>query len=809
MLTNVSNVIGNVYNKVRGTQVETPSATTLRAPSPITTQSQTIVDTSIVPVSAIGNPEFQFKVPLSRPPKQIDTMGNEEKLKLLFADDSFKNIKDPGSKIHKWMKHYLENLINLYSKKIITYSTELASIMTLIASTNDKLKDLYKEEYNNAELEKLQEDLGLSETHITKVKMTSTEFREKVKELRDKHFPSYVTKVSKKATFMQLYVKCVTKKDEFEKVLQYITSTTQSPIAGGGKKKKNIEEEDDESEQDNSSQSDADLPADTETKAETALPNTITYDKHYTITKYNNQKQMKNEVERKAKKNKWSSSRRDQILIWEDERIRKENLINKREQSSAKRNEKAAMTTEQKEALAKQKAELAEQKAAQREKEKAEKAENAKAERKKALAEAVAKARSLNIDEAVLNKDPPKVILKNLVEQLQSVVKIIGGLTSRARQNVRDKLSALVLNIGYPEVPDDEKEMFLNYAVLGDAGLGKTKAAGVIGKVFSKTNLLINVKDKINEYTPKDFKGEYLGQSSIKAYDVLMENLESVMFIDEAYGFGDCERLPNGGAKLNNGTQNQYGREALEEMLVFCDKFQGMSSIIIAGYAAAVNSCFFGLNSGLHRRFPHKLILQVYSSDELIDLFKNHFAKKLIENGYKFQGVIEDFITEKGGVDTLKYFNNQGGDMQNIFGYFKTNLKLKMAEAMTEGIDIKSHDFEPYIKEAEKDAVANFTLQKESERISEDDPGRKKEMIPRSTWDEAFATVFGSYPHAEDESEYQSAQGSSETPKPEVQREGGRTHRKKLRIKKTKMRKHVNKRRSKQGRTKKGRTKRR
>ena len=78
------------------------------------------------------------------------------------------------------------------------------------------------------------------------------------------------------------------------------------------------------------------------------------------------------------------------------------------------------------------------------------------------------------------------------------------------------------------------------------------------------------------------------------------------MFIDEAYA-------------LNSGYSNDFGSEAVDEILKFMEDHRKDMVIIFAGYTKEMSE-FLQMNSGLESRVPNVFDFEDYSLDELVQI---------------------------------------------------------------------------------------------------------------------------------------------------------------------------------------------
>ncbi|MEM3858280.1 MAG: AAA family ATPase [Candidatus Micrarchaeaceae archaeon] len=195
---------------------------------------------------------------------------------------------------------------------------------------------------------------------------------------------------------------------------------------------------------------------------------------------------------------------------------------------------------------------------------------------------------------------------------------------------------------------------FQNILIYGDSGIGKTKLAKVIGYVYSHCGILL--KDNVYITTKRSFTTPFVNESARKTLKILLSNLESVIFIDEAYD------LVN-----QNIYYSDHGIEAVTEMINFMDKMIGLSIIICAGYEDLMKERFLSSNQGLARRFPHVLTLKKYNSKELtlilIDFMHKKYPDIIInENICNYLYTIINCVNKKNE----KVFDKQAGSIENL-----------------------------------------------------------------------------------------------------------------------------------------------
>lgn len=208
------------------------------------------------------------------------------------------------------------------------------------------------------------------------------------------------------------------------------------------------------------------------------------------------------------------------------------------------------------------------------------------------------------------------------------------------RKTAKDTISKIL----YTFSKNDKylRNKFLNFSIYGSPGSGKTKLGSVISYVFSKCGIL--GIEKLTIKTPNNL-----------SEDDFIDNLESVLFIDEAYQFANnCTGDINNPKFSATTTRNNE----LIDLINFMDKFVGLEVMIFAGYEKEMKNCFLKLNQGLARRIPNIILLESYTSKELMEIFKNEISK--YEN--------EKFILSEKDYNYIYSFIDEYKDLFEYFG---------------------------------------------------------------------------------------------------------------------------------------------
>lgn len=250
--------------------------------------------------------------------------------------------------------------------------------------------------------------------------------------------------------------------------------------------------------------------------------------------------------------------------------------------------------------------------------------------------------------------------LSNIMNDKDNGILSIKG---SARENVRRYLYSQIYI--FSKAPELYYKNFANFTLMGSAGAGKTKIAGVLGYTYGHLGVLAG-EGKFLIVTRADLVAGYIGHTAPKTRDYLSKILEGVLLIDEAYQLSTC---PNEKGEFMS---SDFGAEAITELVNYIDKHIGLSVIIAAGYEKKITTCFLAINEGMSRRFPNNIRLLPYSALDLWELLDTFIREKIGSNPLSVpqQEYIKLMIKTLNDPETKfngdNLFINQAGDMLNL-----------------------------------------------------------------------------------------------------------------------------------------------
>jgi ATP-dependent 26S proteasome regulatory subunit len=239
-----------------------------------------------------------------------------------------------------------------------------------------------------------------------------------------------------------------------------------------------------------------------------------------------------------------------------------------------------------------------------------------------------------------------------------SVVEFKLSILGESRKSIRNDISKIIRS--FAQNWKLYTQQYINYALLGPPGTGKTEVAIRMGQVFKYLGILLI--GNVITHSRATLIGQYVGQTADKVRSILDDCLESIVFIDEAYSLAQAS---------GQETYDAYGVEGINEIVGYLDKHRGEISLFAAGYEKEMQKYWFGPNPGMLRRMPFQLILGNYNTDELFMILKTMVYNTVYNCSKLMDGsVLDSKLTGQVLYALLvkfyPYFNNQAGDMENL-----------------------------------------------------------------------------------------------------------------------------------------------
>ena len=152
----------------------------------------------------------------------------------------------------------------------------------------------------------------------------------------------------------------------------------------------------------------------------------------------------------------------------------------------------------------------------------------------------------------------------------------------------------------------DEKCSGMNNCIfMGNPGTGKTSVARKMGEFFAALGLISDYNIFIEIDPIADLTSKWQSEYTEKIRNVFNQAKSGILFIDEAH------QLAN----------NEQGHNVLDQIVKILTEPEYESILVImAGYPEEMRK-LYSINSGLKRRFPHEVVFDNFSPEELKEIF--------------------------------------------------------------------------------------------------------------------------------------------------------------------------------------------
>ena len=259
-------------------------------------------------------------------------------------------------------------------------------------------------------------------------------------------------------------------------------------------------------------------------------------------------------------------------------------------------------------------------------------------------------------DTRVLTNDDLKV-----EENEETVEEILEDLRNRTgMEGIKKQIEEIVAEVEVEKMCGTLSKKNRHLLFLGNPGTGKTTVARDLGRLYKAMDILPD--GKLKECTRTDLVADYVGGTAVKVQNVVEEAMGGILFIDEAYS-------------LWQGEGDTYGKEAIETLMKYIEDYRDSFMVIMAGYTDKMKK-FMEVNPGLPSRFPTSIYFDDYSTEDLVNIFKENVAAEGLLLDVDAKDYVFEFIEHESKGEN---FGNARG-VRNIFERVISNRNMRLAK---------------------------------------------------------------------------------------------------------------------------------
>jgi AAA lid domain/ATPase family associated with various cellular activities (AAA) len=197
---------------------------------------------------------------------------------------------------------------------------------------------------------------------------------------------------------------------------------------------------------------------------------------------------------------------------------------------------------------------------------------------------------------------PPARSIEDLLAELDALVGLAAVKADVRRLTSLLRIQQLRAARGMPTIETSHHLVFT-----GNPGTGKTTVARLLSQILRTLGVVS--KGHLVEADRSQLVAGFVGQTASKTRAVLESALGGTLLIDEAYA-------------LARGSEQDFGREAIDTLVKFMEDHRDDLAVIAAGYPDEMAQ-LIATNPGLESRFTRTIHFPDYTTAELVAIFRS------------------------------------------------------------------------------------------------------------------------------------------------------------------------------------------
>lgn len=225
----------------------------------------------------------------------------------------------------------------------------------------------------------------------------------------------------------------------------------------------------------------------------------------------------------------------------------------------------------------------------------------------------------------------------------------------------------------------EPEPIYLNMALLGNPGTGKTTVGELIGAILSDIGAL--KKGHLVRVTPSQIVRNTTDATSIRTEELVHQALDGVLFIDEAY-------------QLTNNNNFGTGQAVIDALVPLMDKYRDRFALVVAGYKDQMQNFLENqAQPGISRRIPaaNRIVFEDLNPEQLFTVFSMTLKSSGFETTPAFDQQMKHIIKDIYKRRDENNFGNAGA-MKNLANEIQmeyANKLTKEGEQDNRQLDIK------------------------------------------------------------------------------------------------------------------------